>query len=87
MAGLALHTVIETPEFQRRTEKLLTKAEREALIDYLAANPDAGDVIRGTGGARKVRWTARGKGKRGGVRVVTFLQRIADSGVFADRFR
>ncbi len=47
--------------------------EREALIAYLAAKPDAGTVIKGTGGARKVRWAIGARGKSGGVRVVTFF--------------
>lgn len=38
----------------------------------MAAEPDAGDVMPGTGGARKLRWSGRGKGKRGGLRVITF---------------
>jgi len=69
----ALHTVVETPEFLRRVQGLLTAAERTALIDHLAANPDAGDVMPGTGGARKLRWGARGRGKSGGVRIITFF--------------
>ena len=68
-----LHTVVETPEFQRRLRGLLTVDERDALIDYLAAHPDAGDVMPGTGGARKLRWGVQGKGKSGGVRVITFF--------------
>ncbi len=68
-----LHTVVETPEFQRRARGRLRDVERQDLIDFLAANPDAGDVMPGTGGARKVRWAAQGKGKSGGVRVVTFF--------------
>ena len=43
----------------------------EALIDYIAVHPDAGDVMARTGGARKLRWAAAGKGKSGGVRVIT----------------
>ena len=42
------------------------------LINYLAANPTAGDVIAGTGGARKLRWKLPARGKSGGVRVITF---------------
>ncbi len=68
-----LHTVVETPEFKRRLRGLLPADERDALIDYLAAHPDAGDVMPGTGGARKLRWAVQGKGKSGGVRVVTFF--------------
>ncbi len=67
-----LHTVVETPEFQRRAKALLTHAERAALIDHLAANPAAGDVMAFSGGARKVPWAGPGRGKRGGVRVITF---------------
>ncbi len=72
MLRCPLHTVVETPEFQRRVRGLLTDAEREALIDHLAANPEAGDVMPATGGARKLRWAAQGRGKSGGVRVITF---------------
>ncbi len=72
MSG-ALHTVVETPEFLRRVQGLLTAADRSALINHLAANPDAGDVMPGTSGARKLRWAVRGKGKSGGVRVITFF--------------
>lgn len=70
--GLRLHTVIETPEFLRRARRVLSEAERVALVDRLAAEPTAGDLIEGTGGARKVRLRARGKGKSGGARAITF---------------
>jgi len=48
-------------------------AERLAIINWIAAHPEAGDVIEGTGGARKVRFAGRGKGKSGGYRVITFF--------------
>ena len=67
-----LHTVVETPEFQRSARGLLTQADLAALIDHLAANPEAGDIMVGTGGARKFRWAVKGGGKSGGVRVITF---------------
>ncbi|MHB1219900.1 MAG: type II toxin-antitoxin system RelE/ParE family toxin [Alphaproteobacteria bacterium] len=67
-----LHAVVETPEFFSQAAGLFTGYERTALIEYLAANPAAGDVMPGTGGARKLRWSAKGKGKRGGARVITF---------------
>ena len=47
-------------------------AERQEFINWIAATPDAGDLIVGTGGLRKVRWSRQGMGKRGGVRVVTY---------------
>jgi len=69
----ALVTVVETPEFIRRAEKLMTEGEREELINYLAANPTTGDLIPGTGGVRRVRWSLEGRGKRGGARIIHFF--------------
>lgn len=66
-------TVVETSIFTRRVEKLLSAEEREALVDYLAANPEAGDVMEELGGIRKVRFAAKGRGKSGGVRVIYFF--------------
>lgn len=68
-----LHTVVETPEFVSAARRILTESERAELIGFLAANPDAGDLMQGTGGARKLRWGARGKGKSGGARVITYF--------------
>jgi len=59
-------TVRETPIFGRRADALLSADEREELIAYLAENPLAGKVIKETGGVRKVRFAATGKGKSGG---------------------
>ena len=70
--GNSLLTVLETPAFARRAEKLLSAEERDELILYLAANPEAGDEIPGTGGVRKVRFAAKGKGKSGGARVIYY---------------
>lgn len=50
----------------------MTDDECRELVDHLAANPMAGDVIQGTGGARKVRFAGRGKGKSGGYRTITY---------------
>jgi hypothetical protein len=71
MPGVPL-TVVETPQFVRQADDLWTDAERQEFIDYIARNPEAGDVIPDTGGVRKVRWRRRGMGKRGGVRVIYF---------------
>ncbi len=65
-------TVVETPGFLREAGALLTGTARAELVGFLAANPEAGDVIAGTGGVRKLRWAAKGKGKRGGVRVIYY---------------
>jgi len=67
-----MRTVIETPTFQKQAGKLWSEEERLAFIDWIAANPLAGDVIPGADGARKVRWTVAGSGKRGGARVIYF---------------
>lgn len=67
-----MRTVIETPTFQKQAEKIWSDDERLAFIDWIAANPLAGKVIPGADGARKVRWSIAGKGKRGGVRVIYF---------------
>jgi hypothetical protein len=66
-------TVVETSVFAPRAEKLLSGEEREELLLYLAVNPEAGDEIPGTGGVRKIRFAAKGKGKSGGVRVVYYF--------------
>jgi hypothetical protein len=65
-------TVIETPEFLAATRKLMDVDERALLVDHLALNPMAGDLIPGTGGVRKLRWGLDGRGKRGGARVIYF---------------
>lgn len=69
----SVQTVVETPVFIRRAEKLLDQEEHDELITYLATNPLAGDEIVGTGGVRKVRFAAKGKGKSGGVRVIYYF--------------
>lgn len=66
------HTIVETPEFLTSAKRIFTDAERTALIDDLSSDPSRGDVMEGTGGARKLRWAAKGKGKSGGARIITF---------------
>ena len=63
---------IETPVFTADMRKLLSDEEYSALQEFLVRTPSAGDVIVGTAGLRKIRWTAMGKGKRGGSRVIYF---------------
>ena len=67
-----MFTVIETPTFQKQVADVWTEAERLDFITWIAANPEAGDVIPGADGARKVSWAVQGKGKRGGARVIYF---------------
>jgi mRNA-degrading endonuclease RelE of RelBE toxin-antitoxin system len=68
-----MQTVVETPIFIRRAERLLSEKEHAGLIAFLARDPKAGDEIMGTGGVRKVRYGAKGKGKSGGVRVIYYF--------------
>ncbi len=67
-----MRTVIETPTFQKQAAKLWGESEHLAFIDWIAANPTAGDVIPGADGARKLRWGRAGSGKSGGARVIYF---------------
>jgi len=69
---IAMNTVSETPIFQKYAEEVWSESERSEFISWIAANPQAGDVVPGSGGCRKVRWTRQGMGKRGGARVIYF---------------
>lgn len=68
-----MQSIAELPEFIRRAEKLFLQTERQALITHLAKFPQAGDLVPGTGGIRKLRWAREGAGKRGGARVIYFF--------------
>lgn len=74
-ATLPAYGFIEAPAFTRRIYDYLSDEEYSRLQWELARTPDAGDVIPGTGGVRKVRWSDphRKKGKRGGMRVIYFV--------------
>jgi len=72
MAAPTPTTVVETPEFLSAAHRLMSEETRTVLVDYLAWNPTAGDLIVGTGGVRKLRWGLAGRGKRGGARVIYF---------------
>ena len=58
--------------FIKYAAEVWTQDERTEFINWIALNPLAGDVIPGSGGCRKVRWSRSGQGKRGGVRVIYF---------------
>ncbi|MEI8123192.1 MAG: type II toxin-antitoxin system RelE/ParE family toxin [bacterium] len=66
-------TFTEHPIFTRRIMELLSDEEYREFQSELAANPDAGDVIPGLGGLRKIRLALPGRGKRGGARVLYLL--------------
>ncbi|RVU03277.1 addiction module toxin RelE [Novosphingobium umbonatum] len=63
-----LQTVVELPEFQRRAKTIMSDDERIALVNYIAANPEAGVSLGG--GLRKVRIARQGGGKSGGYRTI-----------------
>jgi mRNA-degrading endonuclease RelE of RelBE toxin-antitoxin system len=63
---------VESQVFSRLVYDYLSEAEYSGLQQHLALHPDSGDLIRGSGGARKVRWASGGRGKSGGVRVIYY---------------
>ena len=67
-------TFIETRLFTRLVNEYLSDEEYAALQWMLASDPTVGDLVRGTGGVRKVRWGVGGRGKRGGVRVIYYAR-------------
>jgi hypothetical protein len=67
-----MRTVAETAVFEKYAAEIWSEGDRQAFINWIAANHDAGDVIAGSGGCRKVRWIRGGMGKRGGARVIYF---------------
>lgn len=67
-------TFVETRLFTKLVGEYLPDDEYRALQQALIANPEAGDIIRGSGGVRKLRWNVAGRGKRGGIRVIYYLR-------------
>jgi mRNA-degrading endonuclease RelE of RelBE toxin-antitoxin system len=65
--------IVETPSFLRDAKKLMNEGDRLALFSFPARNPVSGVRIRGTGGARKIRWARKGAGKSRGYRVIYFF--------------
>jgi hypothetical protein len=65
--------IVETTVFTKQIDRLIGEDSKQKLLDELIANPAAGDLIRGSGGLRKLRWNAPGKGKRGGIRVIYYF--------------
>ncbi|QWV93395.1 type II toxin-antitoxin system RelE/ParE family toxin [Geomonas oryzisoli] len=70
-------TFVESPLFNKQVHDYLTDDEYGGFQRFLAANPEVGDVVRGSGGVRKIRWSRRGVGKSGGVRVLYFARTSA----------
>jgi mRNA-degrading endonuclease RelE of RelBE toxin-antitoxin system len=68
-----MQSVAETPTFTRQADKLFDETEKMELISFLSTNALAGDIIPGTGGVRKLRFAASGRGKRGGARIIYYF--------------
>ena len=69
-----MYSFIETKLFTRQVNDYLSDDELRDLQSALIADPEAGDIVPGSGGVRKLRWAARGRGKRGGYRVIYYLK-------------
>lgn len=67
-----MRTVAETSVFIRYAAAIWSDDERTEFVNWIAAHPEAGDLIPGSGGCRKVRWSSKGRGKRGGARIIYF---------------
>ncbi len=74
--NLGVFSFIETKLFTRLVNQYLSDESYTALQAELIANPDKGAVIRGSGGVRKIRWAAEGRGKSGGYRVIYFVRNV-----------
>lgn len=72
---------IETPVFTKQIKALLPDNEYRKLQEALLMRPEVGDLIPGSGGLRKIRWRAPGTGKRGGLRVIYYLD-VPDDAFF-----
>ncbi len=72
-----MQTIVETPGYLKNAEAIFTELERERIVAMVAAEPECGKVIQGTGGFHKVRVGRGGMGKRGGARVVYILRNEA----------
>ena len=64
--------IIETPIFTRRIQELISDEEYQLLQINLVNRPDVGKIISGSGGIRKLRWSAKGHGKSGGIRIIYY---------------
>ena len=65
-----MKTVSETKTFARKAANIWSEEERLDFIAYISSNFNRGDVISGANGYRKIRWTTKGTGKRGGTRII-----------------
>lgn len=69
-----MQTVVETPGYLKAAESIFSGEERDQIVAMVAASPECGEVIQGTGGFRKVRVARSGMGKRGGARLIYIVR-------------
>ncbi len=69
-----MFTFLESPAFERVRAVYLDDDEYAELQQFMMQNPEAGNIVRGSGGVRKLRWRREGAGKRGGLRVIYFVR-------------
>jgi mRNA-degrading endonuclease RelE of RelBE toxin-antitoxin system len=81
-----LYEFIELAPFAQARESLFSEEAFAELQIYLCERPEAGVVIPGTAGCRKLRWRAKGKGKQGGARVIYFLRLTSEQIVFVTAY-
>jgi hypothetical protein len=67
-------TIVETPTFVADADQIWSEEDRLEFFAWIAANPESGDIIPGSGGCWKVRWSRPGMGKRGGSRAIYFVR-------------
>jgi hypothetical protein len=72
-----MYTIIETPTFSKLASDYWTEDERGEFATFIATYPESGNVVPGSGGVRKARWSREDGGKRGGVRVI-YYNRLAN---------
>ena len=68
--------IVETPTFTKRVQEILSEEEYRLFQIKLISEPEAGNIIRGSGGIRKIRWAGSGKGKTGGSRILYYWYNI-----------
>lgn len=73
MAYIPMYTFIESSIFERVRPVYLDDDEYAELQQHLLVHPEAGKLVRGSGGVRKLRWTRPGMGKRGGLRIIYYV--------------
>ncbi len=76
-----MFTIVETETFERLWPYYWTHLAHDEFITFITENPETGDVVKGSGGMRKVRWSRTGSGKSGGVRVIYF-NRLANGEIW-----